>query len=92
MTDLSRVGSERVHKEKDESLDAVLYVTKKHHVRALPDGPATDEGWIGYVALTRVRNILVLAVPDTCLAEFEPELRAAGLQRVGLASASLSGE
>lgn len=80
-----------VHKVKGESLDAVLYVAKKPHVRAFLDGPATEEGRIGYVALTRARDIFVLAVPDTCLAEFEPELRAAGLQRVGLAGASTPG-
>jgi len=79
-----------VHKVKGESLEAVLYVAKKPHVRALLDGPTTEEGRIGYVALTRARDIFVLAVPDTCLAEFEPELRAAGLQRVGLAGASTS--
>jgi superfamily I DNA/RNA helicase len=80
-----------VHKVKGESLDAVLYVAKKLHVRALLDGPATEDGRIGYVALTRARDLFVLAVPDTCLAEFEPELRAAGLQRVGAAGASTSG-
>lgn len=80
-----------VHKVKGESLDAVLYVAKKPHVRALLDGPASEEGRIGYVALTRARDLFVLAVPDNCLPEFEPELRAAGLQRVGLASASMSG-
>jgi hypothetical protein len=79
-----------VHKVKGESLDAVLYVAKKPHVRALLDGPVTEEGRIGYVALTRARDLFVLAIPDTCLAEFEPELRAVGLQRVGLAGASTS--
>lgn len=73
-----------VHKVKGESLDAVLYVAKKPHVRAFLDGPASEDGRIGYVALTRARDLFVLAVPDTCLVEFEPELRAAGLQRVGL--------
>jgi superfamily I DNA/RNA helicase len=80
-----------VHKVKGESLEAVLYVAKKANVRAFLDGPTTEEGRIGYVALTRASDIFVLAVPETCLAEFEPELRAAGLQRVGLAYASTSG-
>ena len=68
---------------KGESLDAVLYVAKKPHVRAFLDGPASEDGRIGYVALTRARDLFVLAIPDSCLVEFEPELRAAGLQRVG---------
>jgi superfamily I DNA/RNA helicase len=79
-----------VHKVKGESIDAVLYVAKKPHVRALLDGPSTEEGRIGYVALTRARDIFVLAVPEACLAELEPELQTAGFQRVGLADASMS--
>lgn len=70
-----------VHKVKGESLDAVLYVAKKGHVRALLDGTGTEEGRIGYVALTRARNLFVLAVPEANLKEFEPELQAAGLKR-----------
>ena len=69
-----------VHKVKGESLDAVLYVAKKGHVRALLDGTKTEDGRIGYVALTRARNIFVLAVPEVNLPEFEPELKAAGLK------------
>jgi UvrD/REP helicase N-terminal domain len=80
-----------VHKVKGESLEAVLYVAKKSHVRALLDGPTSEEGRIGYVALTRARNLFVLAVPDTCMAEFEPELRASGLQRAGVANAAYGG-
>ncbi|KPH85975.1 UvrD-helicase domain-containing protein [Komagataeibacter intermedius] len=72
-----------VHKVKGESLEAVLYVAQKGHVRALLDGTSTEEGRIGYVALTRARNLFVLGVPDSCVAEFEAELHAAGLQRVG---------
>lgn len=70
-----------VHKVKGESLDAVLYVAKKPHVRALLDGTSTEDGRIGYVALTRARDLFVLAVPETCLPEFEPALQAAGLKR-----------
>jgi hypothetical protein len=69
---------------KGESLEAVLYVAKKGHVRALLDGTGTEEGRIGYVAVTRARNLFVLAVPETCLSEFEVELKAKGLQRAGL--------
>jgi hypothetical protein len=73
-----------VHKVKGESLEAVLYVAKKGHVRALLDGTGTEEGRIGYVALTRARNLFVLAVPDNCLTEFEAPLRAKGFLRAGL--------
>lgn len=70
-----------VHKVKGESLDAVLYVAKKPHVRALLNGTGSEEGRIGYVALTRARDLFVLAVPEACLKDFEPELQAAGLKR-----------
>lgn len=58
----------------------MLYVAKKPHVRALLGGTGTEEGRIGYVALTRAKDIFVLAVPETCPKEFEPELQA-GLTR-----------
>jgi superfamily I DNA/RNA helicase len=70
-----------VHRVKGESLDAVLYVDKKSHVRALLDDADTEDGRIGYVALTRAKDLFVLAVPDTALRAFEPELLAAGLVR-----------
>lgn len=76
-----------VHKVKGESLEAVLYVAQKGHVRALLNGTGTEEGRIGYVALTRARDLFVLAVPDNCLTEFEAELQAVGLKRVGLIEA-----
>jgi hypothetical protein len=76
-----------VHKVKGESLEAVLYVAQKGHVRALLNGTGTEEGRIGCVALTRARDLFVLAVPDNCLAEFAAELQAVGLKRVGLIEA-----
>lgn len=70
-----------VHKVKGASLEAVLYVAKKGHVQAFLDGTSSEEGRIGYVALTRSRNLFVLAVPEACLADFEADLQAKGLQR-----------
>lgn len=68
-----------VHRVKGESLESVLYVAKKPHVRALLNGTGTEDGRIGYVALTRATDLFVLAVPENCLKEFEPGLQAAGL-------------
>ena len=51
---------------------------------ALLDGIGTEDGRIGYVALTRARDLFVLAVSETYLPEFEPQLQAAGLKRAGL--------
>src|SRR5690606_15370957 len=61
-----------VHRVKGESLESVLYVAKKPHVRALLNGTGTEDGRIGYVALTRAKDLFVLAVPENCLKEFEP--------------------
>ncbi|MGX7926960.1 UvrD-helicase domain-containing protein [Tsuneonella sp. HG094] len=68
-----------VHRVKGESIESVLYVAKKPHVRALLAGTGTEDGRIGYVALTRAKDLFVLAVPENCLKEFEPALQAAGL-------------
>jgi hypothetical protein len=72
-----------VHKVKGASLNAVLYVAKRGHVQALLDGAGSEEGRIGYVAVTRARDLFVLAVPEGCLSEFEADLQAKGLQRAG---------
>lgn len=72
-----------VHKVKGESIEAVMYVTSKEHVRAMLEGTGSELGRIGYVAVTRARNLFVLAVPDNCLGEFEPLLKAKGFEKPG---------
>ncbi len=52
-----------VHQVKGESIDAVMYVADKAQVRELLEGTKTEVGRIGYVAVTRARNLFVLAVP-----------------------------
>ena len=70
-----------VHRVKGESLESVLYVAKKPHVRAMLAGTGTEDGRIGYVALTRAKDLFVLAVPENCLNEFESDLQALGFVR-----------
>lgn len=72
-----------VHQAKGESIDAVMYVAERGHIRAMLDGPTTENGRIGYVAVTRARNLFVLAVPEASLKEFEPELKSLGFERAG---------
>lgn len=72
-----------VHQVKGESIQAVMYVADKPQVRSLLDGTATEVGRIGYVAVTRARNLMVLAVPETCVKEFEPDLVKRGFRKVG---------
>lgn len=73
---------ETVHQVKGESIGAVLYVAKKQNVEALLSGTATEEGRIGYVAVTRARNLFWLAVPHSCLKGLRGDLIAAGFKEV----------
>ncbi|WJR67104.1 ATP-dependent helicase [Neorhizobium sp. CSC1952] len=69
---------ETVHGVKGESIDAVMYVASKEHVKELIAGPATEVGRIGYVAVTRARNLFLLAIPEKDLDDFRPSLIAHG--------------
>jgi superfamily I DNA/RNA helicase len=72
-----------VHQVKGESIDAVLYVATRQHVQALLDGVQTELGRIGYVAVTRARDLLWVAVPSNCLKDLRPGLLAVGFQEAG---------
>jgi len=74
-----------VHKVKGESLDALLYLAEKDHVEALLQGVDTELGRIGYVAATRARNLLWLAIPSTALSALRPVLIAKGFVEAGAA-------
>lgn len=77
------VRVDTVHQVKGESLDAVLYLAAKEHIVALLAGVNTEVGRIGYVAVTRARDLLWLAVPANALAELRPALLASGFQEAG---------
>jgi len=57
-----------------------MYVAKKPNVKALLSGTSDEEGRIGYVAITRAKNLLWLAVPQSCLKELKEDLIKAGFQ------------
>lgn len=71
---------ETVHQVKGESIDAVMYVAKKANIKALLSGTGDEEGRIGYVAITRAKNLFWLAVPQSCLKELKQDLIKAGFQ------------
>jgi len=48
---------------------------------------ATEVGRIGYVAVTRARNLLWLGIPANALADLRPALAARGFQELGAAIA-----
>jgi superfamily I DNA/RNA helicase len=80
-----------VHKAKGESLDAVLYMTTlKEHAQALLEGVGTEVGRIGYVAATRARDLLWVAVPQSSLKELRPAFLARGFKEVGIAAIPVS--
>jgi hypothetical protein len=53
-----------VHQVKGESIGAVLYIATERHAQALLGGIDTEDGRIGYVALTRARDLFWMAVPN----------------------------
>lgn len=76
-----------VHQAKGESLDAVLYLANREHATELLTGVATEVGRIGYVAITRARNLLWLGIPANALADLRPALAARGFKELGAATA-----
>jgi hypothetical protein len=72
-----------VHKVKGESIRGVLYVCNRSHLDELLGGTGTEVGKIGYVALTRARDLFVLGVPAANLEEFTPKLDALGFTKAG---------
>jgi superfamily I DNA/RNA helicase len=82
-SDAKALRIDTVHKAKGESLDAVLYITTREHAQALLDGVTTDVGRIGYVAATRARDLLWLAVPQSAVKELRPKLLAKGFKEAG---------
>ncbi|MCG5260856.1 UvrD-helicase domain-containing protein [Cupriavidus gilardii] len=78
--DQPRIRVDTVHQAKGESLDAVLYLANREHVNALLAGVGTELGRIGYVAVTRARNLLWLGVPASALDELRPALLACGFE------------
>lgn len=87
--DVPRIRVDTVHQAKGESLDAVLYLANREHANALLAGVDTEVGRIGYVAVTRARNLLWLGVPANALEELRPVLLAQGFQEAGAAMAQV---
>lgn len=69
-----------VHGAKGETLDAVLYVVTKAHLNGMLAGPTTELGRIGYVAVTRPRDLLWIGVPATDFEASRAALEAVGFR------------
>lgn len=62
--DWSAMRCGTVHSAKGEGIPAVMYLTNKADLEALVSGTSGEEGRIGYVAVTRARDLLVVAIPN----------------------------
>lgn len=78
-----RIRVDSVHQVKGESIDGVLYIGTTPHIRDMLGGVGSEQGRIGYVAVTRARDLLWVAVPATSLGGFSHQLMAAGIRQLG---------
>ena len=85
-SDATVLRIDTVHKAKGESLDAVLFMATKEHAQALLNGVSNEVGRIGYVAATRARDLLWVAVPHNALKDLRPQFLARGFKEVGVAT------
>lgn len=82
-TEVERMRVDTVHQVKGEGLDAVLYIVTKDHAEELVAGVGTEVGRIGYVAVTRARNLFWLGIPAANVTELRPKLLACGFKEAG---------
>jgi len=59
----SGIRIDTVHQAKGETIQSVMYLATNENLEALLSGTSNEEGRIGYVAVTRAQNLLILAVP-----------------------------
>jgi superfamily I DNA/RNA helicase len=72
------IRSHTVHKVKGEGIAAVLYITKKADLESMLTGTGTEDGRVGYVAVTRARDLLILAVPANTSTNVIQDLQSKG--------------
>lgn len=76
--DWSALRCGTVHSAKGEGISAVMYLTDKDDLKALVSGTAGEEGRIGFVATTRARDLLVVAIPKGVPIDIVDQLKAHG--------------
>lgn len=79
-----------VHSVKGEGIPAVMYLTAKVHLDALVAGTGEEEGRIGFVAATRARDLLVLAIPKKTSVDVVKVLQGFGLAEWGQAKLAVA--
>jgi len=88
--DWSALRCGTVHSAKGEGIPAVLYLTNKGDLDALVAGTGNEEGRIGFVAVTRGRDLLVVAIPSGTSDETIVKLKACGFTESGPAQLAAS--
>ena len=92
--DWSALRCGTVHSAKGEGIPAVMYLTNKGDLEALVAGTGDEEGRIGFVAVTRSRDLLVVAIPSGTTDEISAKLKMRGFTESGpaqLAAAAAAG-
>lgn len=92
--DWSALRCGTVHSAKGEGIPAVMYLTNKGDLDALVAGTGDEEGRIGFVAVTRGRDLLVVAIPSGTTDVIIAKLMARGFTESGpaqLAAAAAAG-
>jgi superfamily I DNA/RNA helicase len=69
-----------VHQVKGEGIPVVLYLARTADVTKLLEGATSEVGRIGYVAVTRARDLLLLGVPATAKKPLLQSLEAKGFK------------
>lgn len=76
--DWSALRCGTVHSAKGEGIPAVMYLTDKDDLKAMVGGTGDEEGRIGFVAATRARDLLVVAIPIGTPADVVDQLKGHG--------------
>lgn len=63
--DSQGIRVDTVHQVKGEGIPVVLYLARTADLTTLLEGATTEDGRVGYVAVTRARDLLLLGVPRT---------------------------
>ncbi|MBB5428288.1 superfamily I DNA/RNA helicase [Paraburkholderia sp. JPY158] len=78
--DEAAIRVDTVHQAKGEGIAAVLFVARTADLTKLLAGMHTEEGRIGYVAVTRAEDLLVIGVPNTAPKKTGKELEGRGIR------------
>jgi hypothetical protein len=78
-TDAASIRVQTVHKVKGEGIGAVLYVAKTADLKSLVAETNSEDRRIGYVAVTRARDLLVVGVPSKAPSHLVKALEDRGL-------------